>query len=175
MSSRSSSPETLNDSHLAPVSDIMVTDPPFPNPSTPRQTASQMPPISELSPPNSQHRNHADTRPTLNSTAAVAPNGEAAAMLHDAPSTAMSGIHMTEDGPPATGTMQAQGAVKTHQPTGYQWINNEDAPGWAWENRKAMEEAVKALEGVIDKGKMVGTKFGDPLLKRIMAENGEQG
>ena len=38
-------------------------------------------------------------------------------------------------------------------------------PGWAWQNKKAREEAARALEGIVQKDLMVGLRYGDPLLE----------
>lgn len=35
----------------------------------------------------------------------------------------------------------------------------EDVPGWAWKNKKAQDESVKAMELIVDKGRMIGSKF----------------
>ena len=42
----------------------------------------------------------------------------------------------------------------------------EDQPGWAWRNRKAVDEFHKAMEGVVDKGFSL-KEFGDPFEERV--------
>ena len=45
------------------------------------------------------------------------------------------------------------------QKTGYTWTNEEDAPGYIWQNRKAQEEAARAWNGIVDKDQMIGSEF----------------
>lgn len=46
----------------------------------------------------------------------------------------------------------------TH-PAGYTWTKPEDAPGYAWQNRKSQEEANRAYEqGVVHKDRSIGSK-----------------
>jgi len=48
-----------------------------------------------------------------------------------------------------------------HQPTGYTWTRDEDAPGYSWRTKKAQEEMGRALEQIIDKDRIVGKRYGD--------------
>jgi len=41
--------------------------------------------------------------------------------------------------------------VKTHAQSGYSWTSPEDEPGWAWNNKRAVEEANRAWESLIMK------------------------
>jgi len=45
-----------------------------------------------------------------------------------------------------------------HPPTGYTWSRDEDAPGYAWKNKKAQEEYARAMDQIQDKDKMIKRK-----------------
>ncbi|KAF2234636.1 hypothetical protein EV356DRAFT_515020 [Viridothelium virens] len=161
------------DSHMAssPEPDLDGDDDMFPEsnldppaPSTPRQSSSYLPPVSELSPPNSQSRNFAtgSTTSTGNTAAQVVFD-----MAGGSGSTNGVGASGSTTNPRAGGsTTVAAGQIKVHEPTGYQWIRQEEEPGYAWKNRKAQEEAMKMLDQVVDKERMIGAKFGDLLMER---------
>ncbi|TKX19976.1 hypothetical protein C1H76_7860 [Elsinoe australis] len=76
----------------------------------------------------------------------------------------------------ATGTVEAQ-EVKTHQPSGYSWTRTEDEPGYAWKNKRAMEEAERAWGAILHKDRKIGNRFGDPfeLADREAAQMASQG
>jgi len=41
--------------------------------------------------------------------------------------------------------------VQTHKDSGYQWSRAEDEPGYAWRNKKAIDEMGRALDGLVHK------------------------
>jgi hypothetical protein len=47
--------------------------------------------------------------------------------------------------------------------SGYTWEKEEDAPGYAWANTKAREEAARAWATVAEKERKIGNKYGDVL------------
>ncbi|KAL9092280.1 MAG: hypothetical protein Q9165_004454 [Trypethelium subeluteriae] len=166
------------DSHMAssPEPDLDPDDDMFPEsnldppaPSTPRQSASYLPTASELSPPNSQSRN-------LGTGATTSLGITTAQVVLDMAGASGSTNGVGTSGSttnPRTGgsTAVAAGQVKVHEPTGYQWVRPEDEPGYAWKNRKAQEEALKALDQVVDKERMIGAKFGDLLMERQLVDD----
>ena len=132
-----------------------------PAPSTPRPTSSHMPPLAELSPPSSQSRG----------TGIAASNTKtptAFDILSRSGATNGTGAGTTTTTNVQSGPT-AGGQVKVHEPTGYQWVRTEDEPGYAWKNRKAQEEALKALEHIVDREKMVANRYGDLLLEQETA------
>ena len=123
-----------------------------PAPTTPRLTSSHLPPVTELSPPNSQSRGAQATAGNARAQAALEIVGGAGVL----------------NGVGSATNLRSGGAgpVKVDESTGYQWIRPEDEPGYAWKNRKAQEEAVKALDQIVDKEKMVGARYGDLLMEQ---------
>ena len=60
----------------------------------------------------------------------------------------------------------AQGAGGgVEKESGYRWEKEEDAPGFAWNNHKAREEAQRAWTGVVAQERQIGNRYGDVLLK----------
>ncbi|KAL2353880.1 hypothetical protein BJ546DRAFT_979304 [Cryomyces antarcticus] len=55
-------------------------------------------------------------------------------------------------------TLSASGTAKN----GYTWNRVEDAPGYAWKNRRAMEEAERAWATITHKDRMIKNKYGNP-------------
>jgi hypothetical protein len=41
--------------------------------------------------------------------------------------------------------------VQTHAGSGYRWSRPEDEPGYAWNNKKAVDEMSRALDGLVHK------------------------
>jgi hypothetical protein len=120
---------------------------------------------SILSPPDSQHRSHTTTTtttmPHLTSSANANANGKR-------PLTSLSNdiVDLTSEAESAmaeltAGTMggkqqqQPHFPPKTHQPSGYTWTRHEDEPGWAWGNKKAVDERGRAWEGMAHRELMV--------------------
>ncbi|KAI9656880.1 MAG: hypothetical protein M1821_003519 [Bathelium mastoideum] len=167
------------DSHMAssPELDVETTDlddDMFPEssldapaPSTPRQSSSHLPPVSELSPPSSQSRQASSSTNTTSNALAQSALGIASdSAMGTALTNGVGPLANTRSGGASAGT----GEIKVHEGTGYQWIRVEDEPGYAWRNRKAQEEAMKALEQIVDKEKMIGSRYPDLLLEQQNAE-----
>lgn len=51
-----------------------------------------------------------------------------------------------------------QGSVKMHGPSGYSWVRPEDEPGYAWRNKKTMDEYTRTWEAMVDKDRTVGSE-----------------
>ncbi|KAF2722820.1 hypothetical protein K431DRAFT_293161 [Polychaeton citri CBS 116435] len=49
----------------------------------------------------------------------------------------------------------AEYAPQGHEASGYTWTRDEDMPGWAWRNTKAMDEAARAADAIVHKESMV--------------------
>jgi len=47
---------------------------------------------------------------------------------------------------------------RTHAASGYTWSRHEDEPGYAWSNKKALDERQRAWEGLVHKELMVRSK-----------------
>ena len=134
-----------------------------PAPSTPRQSSSHLPPVSELSPPHSQPRTTGTT--SLSNTN----NNRAAAALDIVSNSTVAATATNGSTTKASMVTGVTGQLKVHEPTGYQWVRPEDEPGYTWRNRKAQEEAMKALDQIVDKDKMIGARYGDLLLEQQTA------
>jgi hypothetical protein len=51
--------------------------------------------------------------------------------------------------------VRAEFPTKTHERSGYQWNREEDTPGYAWMNKKALDEYHRAVDGMVHKDHMV--------------------
>ncbi|EMD00949.1 hypothetical protein BAUCODRAFT_62368 [Baudoinia panamericana UAMH 10762] len=51
---------------------------------------------------------------------------------------------------------------RTHQPSGYTWSRVEDEPGYAWLNKKAMDERNRAVDALVHREQVVMNRYGDP-------------
>ena len=49
--------------------------------------------------------------------------------------------------------------VHTHEASGYKWTRQEDEPGWAWKNKKALDEYHRAYDTLIMKDFKIGGEF----------------
>lgn len=47
-----------------------------------------------------------------------------------------------------------------HEASGYSWDREEDAPGFAWKNRKVQEEAQRQWNVLAEKDKMITSELG---------------
>ena len=52
-------------------------------------------------------------------------------------------------------------AARTHAASGYSWSREEDAPGYGWLNKKALDEGARAWEGMVHRELMVRGRYGD--------------
>lgn len=59
---------------------------------------------------------------------------------------------------------EVQGGEYVHVSTGYRWSRDEDAPGYAWRNKKAVEEYNRAWEQLVDRDRTIGRKLRDALV-----------
>ncbi|KAF2094855.1 hypothetical protein NA57DRAFT_45542 [Rhizodiscina lignyota] len=48
--------------------------------------------------------------------------------------------------------------VQVHKQSGYMWEREEDAPGYAWKNKKAQEDFHRSWENIVGKDHMIGSK-----------------
>ncbi|OCK85947.1 hypothetical protein K432DRAFT_377197 [Lepidopterella palustris CBS 459.81] len=120
-------------------------------------------PSSDLSPPDSQGPAHLgggsrdDPFVFAGSPSTLNANGK---RMYPVAATGMS----TSAGMPTS--VQAQTGQYVHKPTGYTWDKPEDEPGYSWLNKKAVEEYSRAMDQIVDKGSMIGNKYGDPMENR---------
>ncbi|KAL1306859.1 hypothetical protein AAFC00_005511 [Neodothiora populina] len=155
--------------------DLATPDEAIDRPSTP-PTQRLLP--SELSPPDSQGgvSLHSDPVASAMPTVALAASGANAngKRPRDLLDTSTEESSMTiqangvrtdvagSDQTPAS-TLAHSLPPKVHAASGYSYTCPEDAPGYAWQNRKAQEEAGRSWEqGVVNKDRTVGTRYGDP-------------
>ena len=154
----------LTDLDAAPPYNAALT------PSTPPHQ--HAPHLASLSPPNSQGGVALPntTMPSVAPSASGANvNGKRPLDSLDAQGDAMAAAAagLGSDGlgaaPPAVGAGGEGGRptkVHTHAESGYSWSKIEDAPGWSWQNRKALDEAQRAWEtGVVGKDRTVKGQF----------------
>jgi len=52
-----------------------------------------------------------------------------------------------------------QGGQFVYKSTGYRWSRDEDAPGYGWKNKKAIEDYHRALDQLVDKDNIIGRKI----------------
>lgn len=91
---------------------------------------------SILSPPDSQHR-ETRTMPASASGSSIAnSNGK-----RPIQTISNGNDDMDELAAMANGKARQDLPVKTHQSSGYQWQRAEDEPGYAWLNKKAVDES----------------------------------
>ena len=60
----------------------------------------------------------------------------------------------------AAGKTRQEFPTKTHESSGYQWSRAEDEPGYAWMNKKALDEFHRAAEALVHKEHMVKGELG---------------
>lgn len=152
-SSASTSPGALSDD-LFPDADL---------PTTPLQ---QIVPshLTELSPPNSQGAPFATTAFSDAATATSGANANGKRPLSTLDGVGDSGTGKSVSyALPGEAQAQAQASagpveVKTHDLSGYSWTKAEDEPGWCWKNKKAVDEANRAWDGLVLKDKRIGSE-----------------
>jgi hypothetical protein len=123
-------------------------------PQTPLRPANLL--SGELSPPDSQ------SRPTESSTSA-----NTAAKMPPSITTNANGKRKWENnnnGNTSTGLAQSVTGGSTtilgrDPDSGYAWFREEDAPGYAWNNHKAKEEAAREFFRFADKDRMIKGEF----------------
>ena len=103
------------------------------NPITPLNAPLQTIGASDISPPDSQNV------PSDTLTSAVNANGKRPLSL-----AAQTG-----------NTMKPQQDTHTDKDSGYTWSAMEDQPGFEWRNNRAREEALRALDSIVDQDKQI--------------------
>lgn len=59
----------------------------------------------------------------------------------------------------STGKPRQEFPTKTHQASGYKWSRAEDEPGYAWMNKKALDELHRAWDSLVHKESMVRGEY----------------
>lgn len=141
-------------SHSSPADDDSDL---FPDeqPATPHHSRQ---PASDISPPTSLHAANAPAAPSSHTVAQpdqsrLNQNGKRALAMANSKATASAG--------------KPNGAAFTpqvHQPSGYRWEREEDAPGYAWMNKKAQEGLKQGWDAIVDKDKMIRSEIYPPAL-----------
>lgn len=76
-----------------------------------------------------------------------------------------------EPASPNTGEkMAATGQADVHQASGYTWQREDDAPGFKWKSKRALEEGARAWESVLLKESKIGRKSVHVLLRLCKGE-----
>lgn len=119
--------------------------------SSPEDSDAQTPQAQStvLSPPDSQHRSamptslsqNANGKRPINTISNGADDSEELAAMH------------------ANGKPRQEFPAKTHDRSGYTWNREEDAPGYAWLNKKALDEYHRAWDSLVHKESMVRGEF----------------
>ncbi|THY10726.1 hypothetical protein D6D01_09185 [Aureobasidium pullulans] len=128
-----------------------------PKPSTPNSQIRSIA-ISDLSPPDSQGVPHlpAETMPT------VAPSASGANMNGKRPISSIDHSQELQGGVSLSAAIPTDAQVRANAAATYQWTQAEDAPGYAWKNKKAQDECSRAWDTLVDKNRSIGNKYGDP-------------
>lgn len=128
--------------------------------------AGQITSSSILSPPDSQHRSTSQMPTPAPGAASANENGKR-------PLTNISNgveedvIDLTSEPTSGPGANAGKARIgqdfppKTHRQSGYTWNTFEDEPGYAWLNKKALDERQRAWDSVVHKDCMI--KGGFPL------------
>ena len=106
----------------------------------------------ELSPPDS--RGQSGLNKQTSPTASTMPTAESLNANGKRTFDAATGVA-------AGSSASASDAKATHlgkHPAGYVWDKDEDAPGYAWNNEKAQQEALRAMSQIIDVDMMIKGK-----------------
>lgn len=137
------------------------TDDLFPDADKPTTPLAQMtlPQLVELSPPNSQGVPLSD-----NMIAATAATGLSGANANG--KRPLSTLDGNGDALSTSATLRGGGQalaveaprVRTHAGSGYSWSKQEDEPGWASNNKRAVEEANRAWDSLVLKDRRVGSE-----------------
>lgn len=118
-----------------------------------------------LSPPDSQHRSNT-SMPTSTSGSTIA-NANGKRPIN----TISNGAEDDEQAPTIQnggGKARAEFATKTHERSGYSWNRAIDEPGYAWMNKKAMDEFQRAWDGLVQKENMVKGELYYVMLSGVM-------
>ncbi|KAI5275676.1 hypothetical protein E4T47_01378 [Aureobasidium subglaciale] len=126
-----------------------------PKPSTPHAQIRSIA-ISDLSPPNSQGGPLPLDMPT------VAPSASGANMNGKRPISSIDPSQDLNGGVSLSAHIPTDAQVRANAATIYQYTKPEDAPGYAWKNKKAQDEFNRAWESLVDKNRVIGNRYGDP-------------
>ncbi|KAK3113941.1 hypothetical protein LTR53_008241 [Teratosphaeriaceae sp. CCFEE 6253] len=110
---------------------------------------------ASLSPPDSQHHNPADMLAGPNSNG-KRPLNTISNGMEEVIDLAGAADETTERKGKARAVVQ-DFPPRTHGASGYTWSKLEDEPGYAWLNKKALDERQRAWEGMAHKDNMVKT------------------
>ncbi|KAK6006510.1 hypothetical protein QM012_006920 [Aureobasidium pullulans] len=124
-----------------------------PKPSTPNAQIRSIA-ISDLSPPNSQGVPLPIDMPT------VAPSASGANMNGKRPISSIDHSQESQGGVPLSVAIPTDASVKAA--AAYHYTQPEDAPGYAWNNKKAQDDFNRAWDSLVDKNRRIGNKYGDP-------------
>jgi len=122
-----------------------------PKPSTPNAQIRSIA-ISDLSPPNSQGV------PLPVDMPAVAPSASGANMNGKRPISSID--HSQESlggGVSLSATIPTDASIRAT--TTYQYTQPEDAPGYAWKNKKAQDDYNRAWDSLVDKNRRIGSMY----------------
>lgn len=68
----------------------------------------------------------------------------------------------------ANGKPRQEFPAKTHDRSGYTWSREEDAPGYAWLNKKALDEYHRAWDSLVHKDSTVRGESINEIVLQIM-------
>ncbi|KAI4742872.1 hypothetical protein E4T50_06739 [Aureobasidium sp. EXF-12298] len=139
-----------------------------PKPSTPNAQIRSIA-ISDLSPPNSQGVPLPVDMPT------VAPSTSGANMNGKRPISSIDHSQESQGGVSLTAAVPTDASIRAS--TSYQYTQPEDAPGYAWKNKKAQDDFGRAWDSLVDKNRKIGNKYGDPFAmadRELAMINGRQ-
>jgi len=114
---------------------------------------------SILSPPDSQHGHDHQTRFTsampTSASGATSANANGKRPLYTISNGADDTIRTMSGN---AGKAKADFPPKTHPSSGYTWARIEEEPGYAWLNKKAVDESQRAWDGLAHRDCMVRSK-----------------
>lgn len=134
------SPSVSDDELLAPQTPLRPTNPLS----------------SELSPPDSQSR-PTESSTSANTTAKMPPS--ATVNANGKRKWATNGNDSVGQGPASAQDGSSAMVMGRDAGSGYTWTREEDAPGYAWNNHKAKEEASREFSRFVDKDRMIKGEF----------------
>lgn len=128
-------------------------------PTTPINPGAQ--PTSELSPPDSREQSTSNIR-----TISPPPNPNMAGN-EELNANGKRSFEVATGSPTSAGATSTSGSKgnkpKNKHHAGYTWDKEEDAPGYAWSNEKAQNEAARALSQIFDLDLQIKGRYGDVL------------
>jgi hypothetical protein len=119
-----------------------------PKPSTPNAQIRSIA-ISDLSPPNSQGVPLPVDMPT------VTPSASGANMNGKRPISSIDHSQESQGGVSLTAAIPTDASIRAS--TSYQYTQPEDAPGYAWKNKKAQDDFSRAWDSLVDKNRRIGS------------------